>query len=148
MHEITAIEVGLWKRAQEISAEKDAPVVIILAGDGNPGIERCMIGSSLQLDRGYRLLDLLGTLELAKQGEADEDLNNRAAEIGEEFRAKTGENERPLVIVILQDGDNAKIGCSAEVSLRDRVGTLEAAKQIESVKHLWPVAWSAWKDRH
>ena len=66
MHERTKVEIELCQEAERISAAHNgAPVIVILAGSAEAGVNRTMLGSTLHA--GYRLRDLLGLLETAKQ---------------------------------------------------------------------------------
>lgn len=70
MHEILDLEMDLKAKAQKISKKfGGAGTIIIVAGNRDAGIKRCMLGSSLILGPN-RLRDLLGILETAIQIES------------------------------------------------------------------------------
>jgi len=70
MHEIVDMEMDLKAKAKEISGEYGgSETIIIIAGNKEAGIGRCMLGSTLILGPN-RLRNLLGILETAIQIES------------------------------------------------------------------------------
>jgi hypothetical protein len=136
-----AVEVDLRRKAEAISRTDDeARVVIVVAGDEN--IPRTMTGSNLRRQPGARLRRLLGMLECGKHAESSDEPEDEAKKI-------SGDYGGALVIVIIGGENDVKAGFSSlDLGLCKRVGILEAAKQIESLKDLWPprpVDWSSWR---
>ncbi len=89
MHEIHEIEDELREEAEHLSEKyHGAPVVVIVGGYKGLTVPRCMTGTSLHA--GYRLRDLVGMLETAKQIETLKHF--RIGAFGKRMKEKKGDD--------------------------------------------------------